>query len=106
MKVQEWSEISTKEISESEIRSSFQSSQGYRLFPNRYHSEPEFFRDFMWPVRIYVISGKCTYRANSESIEVCAGQFVDLPAGRHGIQPGENGVSLMQVYHIPKLADQ
>lgn len=105
MRAQNWSEISSAEMSESEIRSRFTTSSGYRFYPNRYGNEAEFFRQYMCPVRIYVFSGRCTYRVDSERVEVSAGQFVDLPAGRHGIQPGEHGVSLMQVYHLPELAE-
>lgn len=103
MKVFNWSDIFDGEMSDLAIRTMFQNSAGYRCFVARYGSEPEFSTNFMRPVRVYILAGKCSYRNDSECAEVAAGQFIDLRHGRYYIQVAEEGVRLMNVYYLPEL---
>lgn len=112
MKVSSFQDVFGKEMTEALIRSDFPFSAGYRFFPAIYKKEPEFSTNFMWPVRIYVLSGSCVFTKKSDSglsvehAEVVEGSFVDLEPGRYYLLVGEGGVKLMNVYFIPDLIEQ
>lgn len=84
MKVGKFQNADDAAMSEKLIRAEFPYSAGYRFFPAGYKHEPEFSTNFMWPVRVYVLSGSCGFSRKSdaevtvEQVEVVEGFFVDL----------------------------
>lgn len=111
MKVGKFQNADDVAMSEKLIRAEFPYGEGYRFFPARYRHEPEFSTNFMWPVRVYVLSGSCGFSRKSgaavnEHVEVVEGFFVDLDPGRYYLQVGESGVMIINMYHIPDLIDR
>jgi hypothetical protein len=98
-----WLEISDDPISEHAIRALFPHAKGYRFFPDSYERGVGFPTRISQRIRVYVLSGNCSYSIGDEKLTINASEYIDLEAGEYWFEvSGVSGVRLVSVFRLPE----
>jgi hypothetical protein len=97
-----WDETLSGEMSLENIRELYQPEIHYRVSWNKYPSGTDF-DGWSQSRRLYIINGSCLVTIKEQSLNLCAGEFSNLPEGDYHFNvPSDSQVELVSVWLIPE----
>lgn len=104
MKVNSWAGVSTGTISKQAILDLHSIEDGFRHFPDSFDAGVKFPGTIARPIRVYVLSGTCSYVLGNLQIWISGGEYVDLLPGEYEFEVGVVApVTLVRVFKMPDL---
>lgn len=99
---QDWSILSTEQISEKAIRALYSPPEIYRIYPNRYDAGVTFPTTVARPHVVHILEGSCKYKQGNREVVLEASEFVSLEKGSYSFEVlGSSPVSLVKVFKLP-----